>query len=59
MYDNFKDFDKEFENVGIIPRKVFMAETEKIGRMYGSPLSEFQKEVLFDIIDHNGKFLWV
>jgi hypothetical protein len=42
MYDNFKDFDKEFENVGIIPRKVFMANTEKIGQMYGSPLSEFQ-----------------
>jgi len=54
MYDNFKDFDKEFENVGIIPRKVFMANVDKIGQMYNTPLTEFQKEVLFDIIDHNG-----
>lgn len=54
MTDNFKDFDSEFENVGIIPRKVFMANVDKIGQMYNMPMTEFQKEVLFDIIDHNG-----
>ena len=53
--DNFKDFDDVFQNQGIMTRKRFMNKITEQTEQYGNPMSIYQKNLLFDLIDQNGR----
>jgi len=53
MYDNFKDLDREFKDIGIVTKKRFHVILEDLMKKYNTPMTEFQVNTLFQIIDHN------
>ena len=57
MMDNYKDFDKIFEEQGMITKKKYNTILDNLTTKYDNTLTGHQKETLFQILDYNGTVL--
>jgi len=53
MMDNYKDFDKIFEEQGMITKKKYNTILDNLTTKYDNTLTGHQKETLFQILDYN------
>lgn len=51
--DNYKDFDKIFEEQGMVTKKKYKKILNNLTTKYNNPLTDQQQDTLFQILDYN------